>query len=485
MRPRMAVLVARWIAGAVCILCLAGCGVVGPRSTSPSDFYTPSTPPAADVRSPNDQGGWLVSNGGEVRPAPAVTTPETQGDVTISRTVLQASTQPAATLPPNGSGPGSPGVAATTSPATQISEGGLATSGTTPAGATTVGASNVVIGDGQYMVVGAVVCSVNNTPIYANKVVAFLEPILRAAARNPDMTPEVFRDYAYGQIQDEVRRQVDDELLYTAAMRNLNDDEKNRARGLTTQWYERQITEAGGSLELARQRAAASGISFDDLTQRMYRQYVRDMYLQLTLYPRINVTAQMMRDYYATHVGSDFTKYDHADFYVIEVSPAATLDSGDQQARSAAALEKIQHLRALVAGGEPFRAVAASSNDDPSFRASAADSRPYSMDRHAFKIDEVDAAVFSLQPKQVSDVISAQGNYYLVEVEARTIGRVLPFDDPTVQDTIDSVLRRQQFSVLQSSQIDKLRDQAAVSPDPDFQSALQMVMQNYPVWRGK
>jgi parvulin-like peptidyl-prolyl isomerase len=330
---------------------------------------------------------------------------------------------------------------------------------------------------------GAVVASVNTTPIYANKVVAFLQPILRNLAKEEDV--DEFRRDAAREINDAVQRQINDELLYTAAMQNLNDEQKSRARGLTTEWYERQITDAGGAVELARQRAIASGTTLDEQTEQMYRVLITQIYRQYTLIPRIQVTAQMMRDYYTQHKKDEFTQNDRADFYLIEIDPANYL--GDSQAqREAAALDKIQYIKGRVAAGESFRSLAAVDNDSASFKNAANESRPFSVERKSFAIDEVDAAVFSLQPKQISDVIPAQGKYYLVEVEARTFGRVLPFDDPAVQDQIDRKLRGEQFDALQKEQTAKLISDAAVTRYDDmYEATLQMVMQNYPQWHGK
>jgi parvulin-like peptidyl-prolyl isomerase len=478
----MAMLMGRWIAGAAVAfsLCVTGCGVVGPRSTNPIDFYSSPAPIAGDVRSANDQGGGLVYSGGQVGPWPAPSSPVSHRDDTISATVQQASTRQAEVgstptgVPAPTTGPAAAG------PVTQPSDVAIV-GNTSNGGATT--APDGVIGPGQYMVIGAVVANVNTTPIYANKVVAFLEPILRNLAREDD--PDEFRTAAATLIRDEVQRQINDELLYTAAMQNLNDEQKSRARGLTTEWYERQVTDAGGSVELARQRAAASGVSLDEQTQQMYRLLTTQIYRQYTLIPRIQVTAQMMRDYYAEHKQDQFTTSDHADFYLIEIDPEKS--AGDtQQAKQANALERVQHIRNRVAAGESFRALAASNNDNLDFKARANTSKPFSFLRNSFAIDEVDAAVFSLQPGQTSDIIPARGEYYLAEVEARTVEKVLPFDDQAVQDQIERKMRGEQFDALQKEQTAKLISEAAVTRYDDmYEATLQMVMQNYPVWRGK
>jgi parvulin-like peptidyl-prolyl isomerase len=474
------------MAGAALALGLAGCGVVGPRSTVPNDFYSSPSPVAGDVRSPNDQGGGFVYSGSQVVAYTAPSDSEPRRDDTISPTVQQAATQ-TSDLGSNATGIvpatapsvlGQPAVGPVTQPTTAAIG---ADAGNGAGGATTLPAG--AIGPGQYLVVGAVVASVNTTPIYANKVVAFLEPSLRNLAREDD--PETFRRAAGSLIQDAVQRQINDELVYTAATQNLNDEQKSRAKALTTEWYERQITDAGGSLELARQRALASGTSLEDQTQGQYRKLMTDIYREYTLIPHIQVTAQMMRDYYAQHREDLFTQSDHADFYLIEIDPAN--EGGKSRAQNEElALDKLQYIRKLIAGGEAFSVVAASNNDSPVFKNRAKSLQPFSFDMHSFAIAEVDKAVFSLQPGQVSDVIPAQGKYFLAEVEARTVGKVLPFDDPSVQDQIDRKLRGEQFEALQRDQTAKLISEAAVTRYQDmYEATLEMVMQNYATWRGK
>jgi hypothetical protein len=486
MKPRTGLSQIRWIvSSALASFISAGCGVVGPRPASPNDFYSTQYP---EVRPANDQGGFIVYSGGQVAAAQAPQTPPEHRDDTISPTVQRASTQPV-TTPDPGDARADAALAAATQPAGAAGAGNAASS----AWPTTAPQGEAAIGSGQYMVMGGVVATVDNTPIYANKVVAYLTPILRNIARDPDETPEKFREYVItggpsaseGYIQQEVDAEIHNQLLYTAAMHNLNDEQKNRARGLTTEWYERQITDAGGSVELANQRAMAEGKTLDEKTRDTYLDYVNKIYMQYTIFPRIDVTAQNMRDYYEEHKKRDFTLFDHAAFYLIEINPAN--EPGDTtQARAINALDKIRNVRAQVVAGQSFRERAGAVNDDARLMEYAKDSKPLSFDRGAFSIDEVDKAVFSLQPGQMSDIISAGGNYYLAELESRTVGRVLPFDDPDVQSRIELALKGQQFSALQQAQIDKLMSEAAVVKFPEmYEATLQMIMQNYPAWHGK
>jgi parvulin-like peptidyl-prolyl isomerase len=312
------------------------------------------------------------------------------------------------------------------------------------------------------MVLGTMVAEVNGTPIFANKVLTLLEPTLRAKARELDDVH--YKLAAEDFIQKQVQELVRSELEYAAAVDNLDDEARNAADALTTQWRQRQVTDAGGSEELARRKAAADGVDFDDAVREQYRNFMTQIYYQKKVIPRIVVTPTMMQEYYRDHVETDFTQHDHVTFRLIKIDPD---DAGSKED----ALAKIKSIRDRAAAGEDFAALASTENDDPGLRSILGE---VSVDK---------GAAFNTPPGQLTDIIYTHGAYYLAKVESRTQGKVTPFSDQALQDQIRAKLRSEQFRALREQEQKKLESEAIVRIDPSMLDAtVEMAMQNYPVW---
>jgi hypothetical protein len=137
---------------------------------------------------------------------------------------------------------------------------------------------------GQFMSLGGVVAEVNGTPIYINKVLQLIWPTLRNDARTMDA--EHFQLAA----EDEISRQIEgleaDELLYAAALRSLADDDQKLVTDLTTAYRQRLVSQAGGSLQVARQKSAANGEDFDQVIRDQHRRYMIELYQQRKFSPR-------------------------------------------------------------------------------------------------------------------------------------------------------------------------------------------------------
>jgi parvulin-like peptidyl-prolyl isomerase len=449
--------------GIAALATIAGCNLLGPRQTAPDSFYGPSQPPPDSTGAPNDVGGTLTLEGATVAPGPRPSLPPPVNG-RISETVREG------IAPPNLA------VAATTAPsvvATTVPTTGPSLAAATEPGVTT-GPTASTLPAGQYMVVGAVVAEVHGQPIFANKVIAILQPLLRAKAR--ELNADQFRLVAIDLINKEVQDLGSSELEYAAALANLNAEAKNQADALTMQWKSRQITAAGGSEELARRKAAAEGNDFDELANQFYRYYMTEIYYQTKVIPKIDVTAEMMRTYYDEHKDALFTRHAHATFLLIQVDPQKTGGANPKDA----ALEKITNLRKRAQAGEDFADLASKVNDNDLFK------KPLSIDKGSFVLDDVESAVFALQPPQMTDIIYTHGAYYLAQLLSLTQGNVQPFEDQAVQDRIRTTLRAEQFRKLREEERQRLAKEDNTPIDqPQLQNAIDMAMQNYPIWAAK
>jgi parvulin-like peptidyl-prolyl isomerase len=329
---------------------------------------------------------------------------------------------------------------------------------------------------GQYETVGAVVTEVSGTPIYADKVIQQLTPLLSSEAKQRDI--DSYRALATREVEKQVNAMIRNELEYAVASKNLAGDDKKLADQLTTVWRQRQITDAGGSLEMARRKAANEGIDFDDKVREQNRTYLVQIYYQKKVFPKVQVTAQDMRDYYDQHLRSEFSESDQAQFRLIRID-AAKMGGRDQ------AIDKIKDLHEKAARGDDFAKLASGINSDPNLmhsggRVGGADGW---VQRGAFAIPEVEEAVWKLQPGQVSDVIQVGDSFYIAKLENRKLGRVRPFEDEDVQKEIRDTLQRQQIADRREQMQQQLIKDAVISPDPPvLDAAIEIAMQKYPMW---
>lgn len=327
---------------------------------------------------------------------------------------------------------------------------------------------------GQYLTLGGVVAMVNETPIYANKVLKTLDPLLSAKAKELDL--EHFRTAATSEVGRQVQEFIRAEVEFAAAQKNLAADDRKLADFLTMQWRQRKVTDSGGSVQLARKRAQAEGTDFDEMCQEQYRLLMTQIYYQKKVIPRIQVTADDMRRYYDGNRDAVFTEHDQVRFRLIKIDVKQSGD-GDR----AKALEKAKDLWEKAKANPSNFAELATTNDDPSLlkRGGLVDW----VDKGAFAIDKVSDAVFAIQAGEITDIIDAGKAFYIAKVEERKMGRVLPFEDESVQDKIRVTLRSEQFRVLRDAVQESLKREAAITVNPEMMTTtVEMAMQRYAAW---
>lgn len=326
---------------------------------------------------------------------------------------------------------------------------------------------------GTYLTVGAVLAEVNGSPIYADRIFADIRKALHAKAIELDEPG--YRLAAQQLIHQDIMTQIGDELAYSAAQRSLSQEDKTRVDAATERWRQRQITDAGGSLQLARQKAQADGDDFDKMVQRQARRFTIELYREKKIYPRVQVTVQDMRHYYNRNRDSQFTQHAAARFELIKIDPQR---SGGREH----ALQKIQEIRRRALAGEDFAKLARDMDDDPLLRANGGDVGW--VDKGAYRLETVEKAVWALQPGQMTDIIDTDGAFYLAKLLAVKQGKIIPFENEQVQENIHQTLRLEQVRQLIAQAEQELRDNAAVWQNPNTQTiTMEMAMQKYAQWR--
>jgi len=260
---------------------------------------------------------------------------------------------------------------------------------------------------------------------------------------------------------------VANELELAAAERNLSSDDRHLAYNLAVQWADHQINQAG-SVEAARARALAEGKTFQEEEQNQENLFLVELYYTRMIDARVQVTASDERDFYKSHLVSDFSKPEVAHVFILHTDPS---DLGEEVARN-----HLEDYRRQVLGGADFAALAAQFNS-PAFRAEM------TIFRNSFALRKVVDAIWRLSPGQVSDIVEDRGGLYLIKLISRDEGGVQSFDDEKVQDAIYETLKSNQVRKLRQEQLQRLQDSAIVNTDPSLVDAtLDMAMQNYSRW---
>ena len=327
-----------------------------------------------------------------------------------------------------------------------------ATPTTRLAGALPVGQSS-----GTYSMLGGVVARVNGKPIFSDEVLAGAAPKLAEAA--PAMTAEQFTPVAFAAIRDSLGNIIREELEVAAAERGLRPEDKTLAANMTTQWREAQISQAGGSLALAMQKAGEQGEEFNQQVEQQHRDFLRQIYYQKKVFPRLEVTVDDIRRYYDSHQKDQFTVPSKLEFRVLKVS-------GKSAGSPEAAMVTAAKLRGRIESGESFEKVASEANDDPMLKRSGGDLKLGLIDRGAYRIAPVEDAAFALQPGQVSQPVAADGDAYLVKLVRKEGGNVVPFEE--VQDKVKRSMQLQQMAALEDQRRQQLVKEASVEQFPEM-----------------
>jgi PPIC-type PPIASE domain len=339
-------------------------------------------------------------------------------------------------------------------------------------GSTTQPRTQASLATDQYMTLGSVVLVVNGRPIFANKVLRQDVNVLRSYAQQMDI--HRFEDAARSQIERTVEQLKDDELEVAAAERTLDPKDIQLARALTHLWSQNQVAQAGGSEQVVRLRAQASGEDFEEQEDDQYRIYLHGLYYFRKINPQIDITAEDERRYYRAHL-DEFTTTSQATIILIEADPAK-LDGNIETART-----KLQKIREHALAGEDFANFGRQQNDLPGSVGPQGNGGQMTLKPNSFILSNVEAEVWKIPIGQISEIIEDHDAVYLFKLLTRDEGGTKPFSDSAVQEAITKRLTDIQRSERRDAELRKLVMEQIVSP-PNLEPVVEMALQNYPKW---
>jgi parvulin-like peptidyl-prolyl isomerase len=363
----------------------------------------------------------------------------------------------------------------------EVEEAGLGTSAATVPSGNARANDAAGVGKGNYLILGSIIVTVNGQPITAGRILDSIAPVLAAKAR--ELNEQRFRAVAAEEVNGALRKLIMDELEYAIAQHNLDAQDKRLAEAMTMYDRQEMIRRAGGSLELARQAAAAQGRDFDDdvIKEQARINFVR-VYYQKYVLPKVQISADDIRRYYQRHQNSLFTEQAGAKFRVIKIDFKRT---GSREK----ALAKAQDIVARIARGDDFATIAGSMNDDSYLAKNQGDVTGGDggwVERGSYAHQKVEDAVFALNAGEVTEPIEAGDAFYIAKLEQKRAGRVRSFDEEAVQAKIQENLRAEQLATLQKDAQQRLMKNAVLEPEnPNIGPVVEMAMQRYSSWSGK
>jgi peptidyl-prolyl cis-trans isomerase C len=168
----------------------------------------------------------------------------------------------------------------------------------------------------------------------------------------------------------------------------------------------------------------------------------------------ISVTDDDIKAFYNDHP-TDFEQPEqvhvrHILFATVDVSsPSQTpLSDDEKQAKLKQAQDVLKRLRA----GEDFATLAKQYSDDPGSKVNGGELPPFS---HGEMVPEFDSAAFSLTNNQISDIVTTQYGYHIIQLMDRTPEQKV--DLTKVSDSIKAYLLRQKLAPVAPAYLQKLK----------------------------
>jgi len=364
---------------------------------------------------------------------------------------------------------------------------------------TTMPATTQSASSGEFMTLGGIVAVINGKPIYAGRVLTEVRSALKANAA--EMDREEYEKTAKAIIDNQIRSDVKSELLIVLAQRKLDDKDRKLADQLTERWRQDQITQAGGSVEMARRATVdiaqrynreignplipplQEDFDFEQMVQEVHWRYIVEIYTYRRVSSRVDPTAAEMRDYYARNLDRQFTDHARARFRVIQIDP-------EKAGGRDAAITKVGNLLRRALAGEDFARLARENCSDVGLANKAGDMGW--IDRGSLRYEKVEKAVWDTPVGEiVKEPVEDQGTFYLIKVEAKASGGVKPFEEARTQEVIRSMLSRSQSGALFQSLLDELAEDSVktiveqnglTASDKTLNTAVEIAMQLYAAW---
>lgn len=135
------------------------------------------------------------------------------------------------------------------------------------------------------------------------------------------------------------------------------------------------------------------------------------------------------------------------------------MTQGKPEAEKAALKKKAEDLLKQVKGGGNFAELAKKNSDDPSSAVKGGDLDWFGRGR---MVPQFEASAFSLKPGQISDVVTTDFGYHIIQTIEKEEAKVKPFDE--VKGQITAELKKSQVLELTQKTIEAAREELVKNP---------------------
>ena len=266
-----------------------------------------------------------------------------------------------------------------------------------------------------------------------------------AAARNQAITPDQAVMY---------ERQILERLIQIQLLNNkATEADKAKGKELSAKQYDLVLKRSGSDEALARQLKSI-GMSMEELKAKMTEEAIAQAVADREL--KVAVTDEEAKKFYDENPA----KFERPEMIRASHILLTTLDPDTRQTlpedKKATKRKQIEELLKRARAGEDFAKLARENTEDPGSRDTGGE---YTFPRGQMA-PEFEAAAFSLNTNQVSDVITTQFGFHIIKLSEKIHAQKVEL--AKVADDLKEGLKRQKLEKLLPDYIEKMEKDANV-----------------------
>ena len=289
---------------------------------------------------------------------------------------------------------------------------------------------------GSSVILERVIVRVNGEIFTQSELTQRQTDAVRARQDQPRALPEAELFKLLAEMTPDILVETVDELLIVQHGRELgfkfSDDEFKK--GLDTLKKDNNLDDAG-----LKQALQQEGLTLDELRRNFERAWLRQMVQAREIFPRMRITEEELRQYFAGNRSSFMTPESVTLREIAVVSPGLTAQDQLTPATSAALKAKIDAARQRALAGEDFAALVKEVSDSAT-KANGGLIGPINV-RDLNPTTK--ALLDTLKPGQISEPIQLTRGFQILKLESRDEAVQQPFDK--VREQIEIAIRNERL----------------------------------------
>jgi peptidyl-prolyl cis-trans isomerase SurA len=212
------------------------------------------------------------------------------------------------------------------------------------------------------------------------------------------------------------------------------------------------------TMEDLEKAATAQGVSFEDFKQNMRTEIITQQVIQREVGSRINISKDDEHSFYEQHK-SELARPEEVKLSEILIS---TEQSGDDQAKIAAAQAKAEDVLKQIKAGANFEEIAKKESQGPS-AAQGGDLGFFERGKLAKQLEDL---TFGMKKDDVSDVIRTKQGFVILKVTEHQNAGVPSFNE--IEPRLQEAVYMQRLQPALREYLKKLREQAFIDIKPGY-----------------